>query len=67
MPAAWKRLTNAELGSFSGDAEVCHGEHAPDNDAHLTDSGTIHKHLALYGDTRATWWRPVAGGDPART
>jgi len=54
----WQRLTRATLPDInSGDCWFTTGEHQPNEDRkHLTDAETLQKNVAIYGDTKASWW-----------
>lgn len=57
----WKRVAAATLPEYqAGDVYVAFGEEAPnESGAYVTDAWLLHKHVALYGDTRAMWWSEV--------
>lgn len=57
----WRRLTRKTLPDIKlGDCWFTTGIHAPNEDRkHLTDAETLQKHIAVYGDTVASWWKPA--------
>jgi len=55
----WQRVTANTLPEYNaGDVLIAFGEQSPKTeDAYRTDAQTLHKHIAIYGDTGAMWWR----------